>query len=188
MRANELGLGACLELRRVGEFLFDVADEACVGPNTARVTMAAVAVYAADRLTEGKTMTQQDVADAASAVVATVSGYSREVVGAYETRYGTPDVEDVPTDDWPSGLAGSSFCDRRPQSRPHPLRTRRSVLTPGALRAQLQPCGGQLCTRSGRSIRYPSSFRACLVAQYRMVLDEVKSVSRRQQCTLHRDA
>jgi hypothetical protein len=23
------------------------------------------------------------------------------VVGAYETRYGTPDVEDVPTDGWP---------------------------------------------------------------------------------------
>jgi transcription initiation factor TFIIB len=94
-----LRLDVCLELRRVGEFLLDVADEACVGPGTARVTMAAAAVYAADRLTEGKTITQQAVADAASTVVATskskVSGYSREVVGAYETTYGTRDVIEV---------------------------------------------------------------------------------------------
>ncbi|WP_318568827.1 transcription initiation factor IIB family protein [Salinigranum marinum] len=92
-------LDVCLQLRRAGEFLLDVADGACLGPGTARVTMAAAAVYAADRLTEGKTITQQDVADAASTVVATskskVSGYSREVVGAYETAYGTRDVEDV---------------------------------------------------------------------------------------------
>jgi transcription initiation factor TFIIB len=94
-------LDVCLELRRVGEFLLEVADEACVGPGTARVTMAAAAVYAADRLTEGKTVTQQDVADAASAVLVTskskVSGYSREVVDAYETTYGTRDVIEVMT-------------------------------------------------------------------------------------------
>jgi hypothetical protein len=44
-------------------------------------------------------VTQQAVADAASEVLVTskskVSGYSREVVGAYETTYGTRDVEDV---------------------------------------------------------------------------------------------
>ena len=94
-----LRLDVCLELRRVGEFLLDVADEACIGPGTARVTMAAAAVYAADRLTEGKAVTQQAVADAASTVVATskskVNGYSREVVNAYETRYGTRDVVEV---------------------------------------------------------------------------------------------
>jgi transcription initiation factor TFIIB len=94
-------LDVCLELRRVGEFLLEVADEACVGPGTARVTMAAAAVYAADRLTEGKTVTQQDVADAASAVLVTskskVSGYSREVYDAYETTYGTRDVIEVMT-------------------------------------------------------------------------------------------
>jgi transcription initiation factor TFIIB len=63
--------------------------------------MAAAAVYAADRLTEGKTVTQQAVADAASAVLMTskskVSGYSREVYDAYETTYGTRDVIEVMT-------------------------------------------------------------------------------------------
>ena len=98
---NGLSLDVCLELRRVGEFLLDLADEACIGPGTPRVTIAAAAVYVADRLTEGKAMTQQEVADAASAVVPTskskVSGYSREVVGAYNGRYGTREVTDVMT-------------------------------------------------------------------------------------------
>jgi hypothetical protein len=57
--------------------------------------------YAANRLTEGETVTQQAVADAASAVLVTstskVSGYSREVVDASETTYGTREVEDVLT-------------------------------------------------------------------------------------------
>ena len=94
-------LDVCLELRRVGEFLLGVADEACIGPGTPRVTMAAAAVYAADRLTEGKAVTQQDVADAASSVVPTskpvIAGYSREVYDAYTARYGTRDVEEALT-------------------------------------------------------------------------------------------
>jgi transcription initiation factor TFIIB len=96
-----LGLDVCLELRRVGEFLLEVADEACLGPGTARVTMAAAAVYAADRLTDGKVVTQQDVAEAASAVVSTskcvIAGYSREVYDAYTARYGARDVDEVLT-------------------------------------------------------------------------------------------
>jgi hypothetical protein len=55
--------------------------------------------YAANRLTEGETVTQQAVADAASAVLATstsrVSGYSREVVDASETTYGSREVIEV---------------------------------------------------------------------------------------------
>ncbi|WP_136602642.1 transcription initiation factor IIB [Salinigranum halophilum] len=96
-----LGLDVCFTLRRVGEFLLDVADEACIGPGTARVTMAAASVYAADRLTDGKTVTQQDVADAASAVVPTskpvIAGYSREVYDAYTERYGTREVTQAMT-------------------------------------------------------------------------------------------
>ena len=96
-----LGLDVCLTLRRIGEFLLELGDEACIGPGTPRVTMAAASVYAADRLTEGKAVTQQDVADAASQVVPTstcvVAGYSREVVDAYRARYGTRDIEDVLT-------------------------------------------------------------------------------------------
>jgi ribosome maturation factor RimP len=41
---NRMSLDVCLELRRVGESLLDVADEACVEPITARVTMAAATV------------------------------------------------------------------------------------------------------------------------------------------------
>lgn len=52
-----------------------------------------------DRLSEGKTITQQAVVDAANAVLVTsaskVSGYSREVVDAYRARDGTRDIEDV---------------------------------------------------------------------------------------------
>ncbi|WP_142859530.1 hypothetical protein [Salinigranum halophilum] len=96
-----LSLEVCLELRRVGEFLLEIADEACIGPGTTRVTVAAAAVYAADRLTEGKVVTQQAVTDAARTIVPmskpVVAGYSREVYDAYERRYGTRAVETVLT-------------------------------------------------------------------------------------------
>jgi hypothetical protein len=52
---------------------------------------------AAGQLAEVKAVIQRDVAEVASAVLVTstskVSGYSREVVDAYETRDGTRDVE-----------------------------------------------------------------------------------------------
>jgi hypothetical protein len=61
--------------------------------------MPAAAVDAAGQLAEVKAVIQRDVAEVASAVLVTstpkVSGYSREVVDAYETRYGTRDVETV---------------------------------------------------------------------------------------------
>jgi hypothetical protein len=59
--------------------------------------MPAAAVDAAGQLAEVKAVIQRDVAEVASAVLVTstskVSGYSREVVDAYETRDGTRDVE-----------------------------------------------------------------------------------------------
>jgi hypothetical protein len=52
-----------------------------------------------NRLSEGKTIAQQAVVDAANAVLVTsaskVSGYSREVYEAYERTYGTRDVVEV---------------------------------------------------------------------------------------------
>ncbi|WP_318570932.1 transcription initiation factor IIB family protein [Salinigranum marinum] len=99
--SQDVELKACLELRRVGEFLLELADEACIGPGTPRVVVGAAAVYAADRLTEGKTVTQAAVAEAASAIVPTstgvVAGYSREVYDAHTARYGTRDVDAVVT-------------------------------------------------------------------------------------------
>jgi transcription initiation factor TFIIB len=98
---QDVDLETCLELRRVGELLLELADEAGIGPGTPRMVVAAAAVYAADRLTAGKAATQAAVADAASAVVPTstgvVAGYSREVSDAYTVRYGTRDVEEVLT-------------------------------------------------------------------------------------------
>jgi transcription initiation factor TFIIB len=100
-RTQGVDLDTCLELRRVGEFLLELADEACIGPGTSRVTVAAAAVYAADRLTEGKAVTQDAVAEAASSVVPTstgvVAGYSREVYDAYTAQYGTREVDEVLT-------------------------------------------------------------------------------------------
>ena len=98
---QDVTLQRCLALRRLGEFLLELADEACLGSGTPRVTMAAAAVYAADRLTDGKTVTQAAVAAAASGVVTTskwtVSTYSCVIVDAYEARYGTRELEEVLT-------------------------------------------------------------------------------------------
>lgn len=94
-------LDVCLKLRRVGEFLLELADADGIGPGTSRVTVAAAAVYAADRLTEGKAVTQAAIAEAASAIVPTSTGvvasYSREVYDAYTAQYGTRDVDAVVT-------------------------------------------------------------------------------------------
>jgi transcription initiation factor TFIIB len=101
-RTEGVKLDVCFELRRVGEFLLELADEACIGPGTSRVTVAAAAaVDAADRVTDGKTVTQAEVAEAASSVVPTstgvVAGYSREVYDAYTAQYGTREVDEVLT-------------------------------------------------------------------------------------------
>jgi hypothetical protein len=64
-------LETCLERRRIDEFLPKLADEACIGPGTSRGAVAAAAVYAADRLTDGKTVTQAAFAAAASEIVST---------------------------------------------------------------------------------------------------------------------
>lgn len=48
----------CLELRELDNHLLNIADDESVGPGTTRLTMAAAAVYAAGRLTDGKAFTQ----------------------------------------------------------------------------------------------------------------------------------
>lgn len=82
-------------LHRLGEHLLELADETKIGPGTSRLTVAAAAVYAADRLTDGKDLTQSRVVEAASTIVATTKGkvgrYSGELVEAYVDRHGTDD-------------------------------------------------------------------------------------------------
>ncbi|WP_254547206.1 transcription initiation factor IIB family protein [Halomarina pelagica] len=85
----------CLELRRLGEHLLEIADETPVGPGTSRLTMAAAAVYAADRLTDGKTLTQAEVVTAGRTILDTtksrISRYSQALYDAYVATHGTDD-------------------------------------------------------------------------------------------------
>ncbi|WP_226022852.1 transcription initiation factor IIB family protein [Halomicrobium salinisoli] len=82
---------------RLAQYLMQLGDQEPVGPGTPRSTVAAAALYAADRLLPEKQFTQQQVADAASTVVPTSKGriarYSRELFDAYVDRHGTDDPE-----------------------------------------------------------------------------------------------
>jgi transcription initiation factor TFIIB len=63
-------------------YLLTVADQEHIGSGTPRMTVAATAVYAADRVTDGKQLTQQQLVDAVSPVVDT----STSKIGMYNPR------------------------------------------------------------------------------------------------------
>jgi len=93
-----------IELVRVGEELLDVADTVPIGAGTTRMTVAGAAVYAADRLTPGKALTQADVVRAVRQTVPTskhrIKRYSQEVYEAGETHLRPTDaVADLVADD-----------------------------------------------------------------------------------------
>lgn len=77
-----------IELVRVADRLMRIADTEPVGPGTSRMTVAGAAVYAADRLTEGKALTQGEVAAAVEATLPSttnrIAGYSRDLYDAAE--------------------------------------------------------------------------------------------------------
>ncbi|SFS09884.1 transcription initiation factor TFIIB [Halomicrobium zhouii] len=87
--------GDAVRIWRMARQLLTLGDDVPVGPGTPRLTVAAAAVYAADRLTSGKSLTQQQVADAASTVVPTtkskIARYNCKLVDAYVARHGTED-------------------------------------------------------------------------------------------------
>lgn len=87
---NAIDGGAYLRLRDVARHLMEIADEAPIGAGTPRVTVAAAAVYAADRLLGGESLTMQQVADAISAIVETskdkINRYSRTLRAEYAER------------------------------------------------------------------------------------------------------
>lgn len=87
--------GEYLKLAVLGRHLVELADENGIGPGTPRLTVTASAVYAADRMTEDKGLTQRQVVDAASELVemstSKIGKYSRELYDAYEERHGTDD-------------------------------------------------------------------------------------------------
>lgn len=72
-----------LELVRVAEQVLAVADDEPIGPGTARMTVAGAAVYVADRVTEGKALSQRAVVAAVDETVATsrdrIRRYSRQL-------------------------------------------------------------------------------------------------------------
>ncbi|OYR84576.1 transcription factor TFIIB [Halorubrum distributum] len=80
---------------RLARHLLALADRVPVGPGTSRGTVAAAALYAADRLLDGSYLTQPQVVAATESVVATsrdrVGRYSRELRDAYEAAHGTAD-------------------------------------------------------------------------------------------------
>lgn len=96
---GQLTAEALLRYARLGRYLLGIADAAAIGPGTSRVTVAAAAVYAADRLTDGKALTQAGVVAAADPVVATsrnrIKRYNCALVDAYRARHGTDDPGNV---------------------------------------------------------------------------------------------
>jgi transcription initiation factor TFIIB len=87
---DEVDVGTGIELVRVADRLMRIADTEPVGPGTSRMSVAGAAVYAADRLTDGKALTQAEVAEAVEATLPTTKGriarYSRELYDAAERR------------------------------------------------------------------------------------------------------
>lgn len=75
-----------LELMRVAVRLMQIADSEPIGPGTARMTVAGAAVYAADRLTEGKAVTQAEMVDAVARYVLPDLCYTRPVRQTYAAR------------------------------------------------------------------------------------------------------
>jgi transcription initiation factor TFIIB len=84
-----------LEVRQVASHLMDLADELAIGPGTPRLTVAAAAVYAANKLVGGVRLTQSELAEAVSPIVETtpgrVSRYNCLLRAAYIERHGTDD-------------------------------------------------------------------------------------------------
>ena len=85
---DELSNAAVVQLVRVADRLMTIADRESIGPGTTRTAVAGAAVYAADRLTEDKHLTQAQVVEAASTIVPTtihqVRSYSATLYEAGE--------------------------------------------------------------------------------------------------------
>ncbi|MFC6763703.1 transcription initiation factor IIB family protein [Natrinema soli] len=82
--------GTYLQCRDVAQHLMKIADEVPIGAGTPRLTVAAAAVYRADRLLGGENLTMQQVADAVSAIVETskdkINRYSADLRDEYHER------------------------------------------------------------------------------------------------------
>ena len=91
-----LDVRTCFELQRRGISLLQLTDEGCTNPDVSHVTIAAAAVYAADRLLSStERVTDAEVAAAAAETAPTSKGavatYAEELVEAYSERRGYMD-------------------------------------------------------------------------------------------------
>jgi transcription initiation factor TFIIB len=79
----ELSVARSVQLVRVADRLMRIADTEPVGPGTSRLTIAGAAVYAADRLTSGKWVTQAEIVAAVEVTLpssqSALAGYAREL-------------------------------------------------------------------------------------------------------------
>jgi transcription initiation factor TFIIB len=86
----ELSVAQSVQLVRVADRLLELADSKLVGPGTSRMTMAGAAVYAADRLTPGKWMTQAEVVAAVEVTLpssqSALAVYARELYALGEAQ------------------------------------------------------------------------------------------------------
>ncbi|WP_114579431.1 transcription initiation factor IIB family protein [Saliphagus sp. LR7] len=84
---SAINSGAYLRLRDVAQHLLELADEEPIGAGTPRLTVAAAAVYAADRLLGSEWLTMQQVADAISVIVETSKDKINRYSATLRTEY-----------------------------------------------------------------------------------------------------
>ncbi|MFC4986307.1 transcription initiation factor IIB family protein [Saliphagus infecundisoli] len=89
--------GAYLRLRDVAQHLMEIADEEPIGAGTPRLTVAAAAVYAADRLLGSEWLTMQQVADAISVIVETSKDKINRYSSTLRTEYAKQDEATTPS-------------------------------------------------------------------------------------------
>ncbi|WP_136718625.1 transcription initiation factor IIB family protein [Halorientalis salina] len=91
--------GTAVRTWRLARHLLAIADEQGIGSGTPRLTVAAAAVYTADRLTDGKQWTRQAVVDAANPVVelsmSKLDQYNPRLYDAYVDQHGSDDPNAV---------------------------------------------------------------------------------------------
>ncbi|MFC4990480.1 transcription initiation factor IIB family protein [Saliphagus infecundisoli] len=89
--------GAYLRLRDVARHLMEIADEEPIGAGTPRLTVAAAAVYAADRLLGSEWLTMQQVADAISVIVETSKDKINRYSSTLRTEYAEQEEATTPS-------------------------------------------------------------------------------------------
>ncbi|MFC4989123.1 transcription initiation factor IIB family protein [Saliphagus infecundisoli] len=89
--------GTYLRLKDVAQRLMEVADEEAIGAGTPRLTVAAAAVYAGDRLLGSECLTMQQVADSISVIVETSKDKINRYSSTLRTEYAERDEAATPS-------------------------------------------------------------------------------------------